>query len=220
MDLVVVSTPRSATRYMARTLTASGLRCGHEESFRFTDYWTNAEFKREEARDSSWLAAAFLDRLSPDTTILYQIREPWKTMNSIFTQNTNDEKFLADGQWVNNIVGPLPEKLEERVEQFWIRWHRLIRANLSWFNRVFTYRTEDINEELLLEVGAPSPDLSNTTKENTRGDTLQIWSEDSLPSEIDGIWKRERIGARIRRDAGAESGNRPLVLAHRMHQDA
>lgn len=86
---VVTGSGRSGTEYIALTLSAAGLRCGHEAVFGPRTRTTPA-FGAWDG-DASWLAAPFLAALPSSTVVLHQVRHPFAVISSWYGL-----RFLAD----------------------------------------------------------------------------------------------------------------------------
>ena len=154
IQFLVVSTPRSGTRYTSKVLTKAGMPCGHEMHFYYTSYWDAASYdfysgamlpdgrKRPPLiGDASWLAAPFLEYTPSDVVVVYQMRKPWDTLNSIAQQNMGREIYMDPSQWAPKACGPAlyekwPKVLPDRVATFWRRWHEIIEEGLGRFDNV------------------------------------------------------------------------------------
>jgi hypothetical protein len=144
LNYIVVSTPRSGTRYTARLLSACGLNCSHEGQFRFNKIWSEVGWGLENKSrtapwgDSSWLAAPYLQHVPDDVIIIYQMRNPIDTIISITRQNLTTEPYIKPGQFAWETVNSMyPGALREDMEplqvsmKFWSCWHRMIQDQLS-----------------------------------------------------------------------------------------
>lgn len=132
--VIITSTPRSGTGWMAQVLRAMGISCGHEQVF-------NAHYKVEswtsDAQcESSWMAAPFLRCQDPDTIVVHLVRDPLKTIASLIATNHFDDweggKDQVSGNPVRDFIrlhmlDPYPDgTVIERAAMFWSNWHELI----------------------------------------------------------------------------------------------
>jgi hypothetical protein len=155
LSYIVVSTPRSATRYIAKLFTELGLACSHEGLFA-VDRQTFMSADSGIKGDSSWLAAPFLAKVPPETVIFHQIRDPIKTMNSMI----HTSHFRRGGFYTRpfsrfvRIHTPFPPGMHSEDKLaifFWDYWHRLIERN-SIGKHYIRYRIEDLSTEFLHEL--------------------------------------------------------------------
>jgi hypothetical protein len=95
ISFVVASTPRSGTSYTALALNASHIYCGHEAYFD-VESQTTTDDHRSDFGDSTWMAGTFISQLPQEKSILHQIGDPVKCINSmintghfLFSSSTN-----------------------------------------------------------------------------------------------------------------------------------
>lgn len=185
LSYLIVSTPRSGTRYAARLLSAAGLQCGHEQAFGFRKLWSEVGWRLERNDregvwgDSSWLAAPFLDQVPEDVAIIYQMRNPLDTIRSIIRQNLTTEPYVKPGQFAweqtPNLRGS--DSVSDVMVKFWCGWHERIQAALRNRDNVYAIRVEDWDGDAVwrlaghleegVEMHAIGPALNNRT-ENAR----------------------------------------------------
>lgn len=170
ISYVVVATPRSGTGFISEVLKNLGLSCGHERFYGpqrakpgmhvrnpfKKEYWYG---KRNTLGDSSWLAVPFLSELPKGSTIIHQVRDPLKSLNSmIHTQCLDwdqdidpDQKMYAefifnhmkDHKWPKDPLG--------RAQLFWVKWHKMILKETKRSNYLFS-RVEDIDRQFVRSV--------------------------------------------------------------------
>jgi hypothetical protein len=195
---VVVSTPRSATQYTARLLTALGLACGHEAYFtpKSQSFFDGG---RSLFGDSSWLAAPFLMSLPKETVIFHQLRDPVNTINSLIYTKHLSVAELKDSPYVSFLHSHAglsnPSLSEEELAcEFWYTWHRLIEKGCEG-RRHLQYKIEDMSSELLRELVSFIPAqvapnniihaLARVPEDcNTRGRPSRLITGNALPPAV------------------------------------
>lgn len=152
---VVVSTPRSGTKYMARLLDVLGLNCTHEKYFA-PFYHKHQEHGQKIFGDASWFAAPFLTDLAKTTVIFHQLRDPVLTINSLlYTKHLRLTEYASDPAVAfirrhTPFSNPeLPE--EELAGIYWRYWHTLIEQS-STGRRYIRYKIEDLAPDYLCEL--------------------------------------------------------------------
>jgi hypothetical protein len=195
---VVVSTPRSATLYTARLLTALGLACGHEAYFTPKGQSFFDELHGSFG-DSSWLAAPFLMSLPQETVIFHQIRDPVNTINSMIYTKHLSLTELKENPYVSFLrlhagFANLSLSEEELACEFWCTWHQLIEKGCEG-RRHLRYKIEDMSSELLRELVSFIPAkvsfnniihaLARVPEDcNTRGRPSGLITGDTLPLAV------------------------------------
>ncbi len=156
LSYIIVSTPRSGTRYMSRVFEAMGLSCPHEQHY--TPEWhLPAVEDGHVAGEASWLAVPFLRDLPAETVIFHQLRDPLKAINSmLFTRHFSFAEF-PHGRYIRFILKHAPECASDGIEEvesairFWQVWHRnIVVAGRNL--RYIRYRVEDLSADLLADL--------------------------------------------------------------------
>ena len=181
MSYIVASTPRSGTGYAAQLFSAMGMNCGHEKavspgSRRYSGtpgIWGEA----------SWLAAPLLSDFPKTTVVLHQLRDPIKSVDSMFSRRQLRGKQkpapseAPRGEYTNFLKRYVAnweseESPVERLVRFWVAWHTLIEEKASSSGlRYFRYRVEDINKDLLLSI---ADQVGATVSSEQVGEALRV----------------------------------------------
>lgn len=174
IDLIVTGTGRCGTNYIANVLTSAGILCGKESIFNKT-----LRFKPELKADSSWYAAAYLDRYTSGNlpTLVHLIRHPLDVIRgwlfdfeSYFSaygsgKERPGDTFILDG-------APKIREAEcctDRCILFYCEWNKKIESYKDVFPYIL-HRVEDDVESLLEKLGIEyTPEkLFSDKKCNTR----------------------------------------------------
>lgn len=139
-EFVIVGTGRSGTGYIARVLTASGVRCGHEG-------WWNLGHPsvRFLKGDASWMATFRLDGYMGQ--IFHQIRNPLLAMRSIAAVEVAPHRdtpwYHYRSQFVEFTGDPITDAVLVAD-----RWLSKAEQLSEW-----TWRLEDVSADLIREIG-------------------------------------------------------------------
>lgn len=140
MRFIVTGTPRSATKYAARLLTACGAPCVHERDLLPNVPVVNALrwFNRNNDGESSWAAWTFLPLFDEPVPVLHTIRDPWLVIDSLVNRNhilevlpdgrTNALDALRDMIWHYCPEAWAWNSKVDRAAQFVLSWHAAIKA--------------------------------------------------------------------------------------------
>ena len=138
---VIVGSGRSGTRFIARVLTAGGIRTGHE------GWWTPTGRRQVRLHgDASWCAAFELNAYAG--RVFHQIREPLATMRSLAALDVSPHQ--RDSPWyasrtrhVTFTGDPVVDALSTAD-----RWLVQSERVAEW-----TWRLEDVDADLVAEIG-------------------------------------------------------------------
>lgn len=140
----IVGTGRSGTRYIARVLTESGIKTGHEA-------WWNPYEQRVTTRlkgEASWCAVFNLE--SYQGHVFHQIRDPLKVVASLATTELDpawpgpDNRIFYEWRQRNITLSGRPTRDAVEVVLAWIRESE---SCSEW-----TYRLEDVDAETIGEL--------------------------------------------------------------------
>lgn len=88
MRFIVTGSPRSATQYMARLLTALRVPCSHEHALRpFAQVIEVLRWWRDGEGESSWMAWTLLPLLPDPVPVIHVVRDPWAVIDSLTNRN-------------------------------------------------------------------------------------------------------------------------------------
>jgi len=172
---VVVGTGRSGSGYIARALTAAGVRCGHEQ------VWGFGKPDSQLVVESSWLAVRFLPL---PFVIWHQVRHPEAHLRSRITATVRPDPRLARlrGEW----FPPHPDPVIHAMRRY-VVWNL---ACERWASR--RWRVEDVDgglvAELAAEIGvacdpARVAEVPTDVNKHTRDEV--VWTLDDLPAGAD-----------------------------------
>jgi hypothetical protein len=177
----ILGCSRSATGYIAKLLSNSGVRCGHEKFF---DIWRvmkpnpPSEFASAFPHlrgEASFLAVPYVDDLPPGSIVLHQVRHPLAVTRShmgirFFAEPFQPSEFLAENHpdITDFIARNAPEIFSDDDElrrslRYWVHWNRIAqraerRSDVSYFR----YQVERIDRQLLRQIftllGDETPD--------------------------------------------------------------
>ena len=189
--IIVAGTGRSGTGYMAKLLTANGIRCGHESVF---TQWGPKPWRSYRA-DSSWLAVPHLRDWKDEALIVHHVRDAASVLRSWFFDWPSI--FNVEGRHKNNRYAQYlyqyypdildGEKPQDRALLYYIMCNRLCEEYSDCF-----FRVEDDPTELLKDLGVKDNfkcDLNrkvNTRdkKRHTREDAMEVAKTSRFYSEF------------------------------------
>ena len=139
---VVVGTGRSGTGFIASALTRAGVETGHE-----TWWGPRADHGRELVGDASWCATFELDGY--EGRVFHQVRDPLKVLRSAAALEVAEHR--RDNDWYRYRTTRQEFTGDPVVDALLLvaRWVREAERRAEW-----TWRLEDVDADLLVEVGA------------------------------------------------------------------
>lgn len=164
---VIVGTGRSGTRYISEVLTASGIRCGHEQ------WWGLGGRSMRLDGDASWLATFQLDGYHG--RVFHQVRDPMKVIRSLVGLDLSSRQ--RDRRWTQYralVMGGLsndPVLDAMRIVDMWVTESERVAER--------TWRVEDVDAELISEIAEAigkqaTPQVNIPHNLNTRTDIKQV----------------------------------------------
>ena len=164
---VIVGTGRSGTRYISEVLTASGIRCGHEQ------WWGLGGRSMRLDGDASWLATFQLDGYRG--RVFHQVRDPIKVIRSLVGLDLSSRQ--RNRRWTQYralVMGGLsndPVFDAMRIVDMWVTESEGVAER--------TWRVEDVDAELISEIAEAigkqaTPELDIPRDLNTRTDIKQV----------------------------------------------
>lgn len=156
LKVLIVSTGRAGSGYIAKTLSLSGYPCGHEAIFNNPDeaivrsqYEDNTNFA-----ESSWLAAPFIGAhwLKDDVKIVHLVRHPLAVARSFYEINFFSWK-RADRRfnrivYENTAINRFTQRRQSSAVKHYFYWNKLIESKLDAAkNPRFLLRLEDLLAE-------------------------------------------------------------------------
>lgn len=151
----ILSTGRAGSRYISEVLAKAGIPCGHEHY-----YSPLRQHRSPYLVESSWLALPRVESGHFQGTCFHQVRHPLATISSFMNgqMQSNAAKPYAAFQKINVSadiewpeVGTFDEWLRFTVE-YVEDWNRRCGEQAK-VRGGFTYRVEDIGEEVVKEIG-------------------------------------------------------------------
>lgn len=144
IDFVIVGFPRSGFRYTAKVLTKLGVLAGHERSFGFNKQHCHSD-NAAVWGDLSWLATPYISQLPPSTKVLWQTRDPIKSLDSSFAHDgslVGAERIESPyAQFVLRHIPDLQGETEkERMLYWYIAWHDMV------IKYDYAYKVEDLSD--------------------------------------------------------------------------
>lgn len=119
--LLVTGTGRCGTTWLADTLTAAGLPCGHEAVFNLHRHGEGGW-----VAESSWLAAPYLP--VPDAYTVHLVRHPLAVIRSFVAKGTFRLRRRPYGRYAARHVPDIAEQptTPERAAVHWAQWNLMI----------------------------------------------------------------------------------------------
>jgi len=169
MRFIVTGTPRSATKYAARLLSALGVMCTHETHLRplatvvdCLRWWAG-----DTGGESSWMAWTLLPLFPESVPVLHTIRNPWHVIDSLSNRNsilkdrdTFKARSMLSVRDTIAIYAPRVWTYERRIDRaaaFVVDWNAAIEKALVGRQR-FTYHVDRLSTRtighLLRTIGA------------------------------------------------------------------
>lgn len=156
LKVLVTGTGRCGTRYFSKRLTSAGIPC-HHELIGLTGLrgLKDRVQKFNVVADSSWLAAAYLQHIPEEVTIVHLVRHPAKVIESLMRM-----RFFYRGnlfqRYTDFATGSLPgigsfSRVLDRAIYFYLQWNAKIVYN-SRGQRIL-HRIEDNDHSLLHKLG-------------------------------------------------------------------
>jgi hypothetical protein len=107
------------------------------------DTYQQVYYTEEPCGVCSWLSVPFLEKLSRDTILLHQLRDPIRTINSLINTHNYRSGPSPNMPFIRQHFRPQTEQPEV---EFWFEWHRRIDKFCS-----FRYHIEDAPIREILE---------------------------------------------------------------------
>lgn len=153
LKILVVSTGRAGSGYIAKALSLSGYPCGHEAIFN-DPAEDIVRFQYENSTnyaESSWLAAPFIrsDWFQDDVKIVHLVRHPLAVARSFYDLNFFSRK-QADSPfnrivYENTEISRSTQHRQRSAIDHYFYWNKLIESNLDAAkNPRFLLRLEDL----------------------------------------------------------------------------
>ena len=133
---VIVGTGRSGTGYISKLLTASGVRCGHEE-------WWNPRGTHADGLvgDASWLATTEL--AGYEGFVFHQTRHPLDVITSMVKVELH-QPYLG---WQQRLTGPLADPVQRSAVAY-VMWNLAAERHAQ-----FRWQVEQVTADVLHEIG-------------------------------------------------------------------
>lgn len=194
LKYVITGTGRCGTRFAAKSFSSAGVRCGHEQVFRFRRVRAAPSHV---VADSSWAALPYLDHpVARGAILIHLVRHPLKVIGS-WAGNRSltypDRAYqLGHRIWDCCAARLLPalyefDSLQEMGAYRWVTWNRLIEEYTAQRESRFC-RVEDGLAATIASLG----EKGVPTYADTRCNTLPH-PELSLGDIPPGRWRDEMI---------------------------
>ena len=203
-EIVISSTGRCGSVYVAKLLTSVGILCDHESYFGPTGKEIENSFvsKREglhkfpkRIAESSMFSAPFLKTLDSKTKIIHLVRHPLKVITSftkdlnMFNQNWRDNKsFVVTESFIRKHIDI--ENIKDQLTAgcaYYVLWNRLIEEKFN-----FRFKKENDVKELFdyLEIKPDKfyQDKKCNSYEKNHNDKAKIITWEEIP---DSFYKKE-----------------------------
>lgn len=122
---IFTGTPRSGTGFTSQLLTSGGLKIGHEMVFGMPSF---GFYPKGAVGDSSWMAVPHL-REYPDAKKIHIVRDPLKTISSMFHAGHLSDQSIGSNPYCFYKVRHLPEIMQwkdlDRYLFFWTVWNNV-----------------------------------------------------------------------------------------------